>query len=145
MQLRATARSAVCRKLLILTASAITCLVKLRNNCNMPQQEPLDELDRYLTAQVVGPARTITLGPTASVRQVSDRVARLDLLSDRLTLARGVMNSLWRQDAAQAFSGWPLPLSALPRWRRRAIGLLLILWSLLVATAGAALTYWSTR
>jgi hypothetical protein len=145
MHLRQTAWSAGGRKPLILTARAVTWAVKVRNNCNMSQQHPYEELDHYLTAQVVGPARTLTLGPSASLRQVSDRPARLDLLMDRLTLARGVVASLWRQDAAQALSGWPLPLSALPRWRRRAIGALLLLWSLLLAAGAAALTYWSMR
>lgn len=75
----------------------------------MPTSDPLDT---YLTEQIVGPATTLVLGPSAGVRQVSDRALRLDRLHDHAGRGAARLRRLLRRHPVAALLLWSALLSA---------------------------------
>jgi hypothetical protein len=102
-------------------------------------QTQQSSLDQYFTEQIVGAPVSVSLGPTARVRQLPGHGAVIDRISGEASLLRQATLSLLSDDPATALAGQAIRLPGLARTRRRLLLLGLLAWT---AAVVAVLHWW---
>ena len=100
-----------------------------------------EALDRYFTAQVVGVAIAVEMGPSDGIRREPAQGMRLHLLGGHAELLGEAARSLTSPTSTAAWAGQPRSELSLARARRR----LLAGGSLLFLVAWSAALWWLFR
>jgi len=94
-----------------------------------------EEQNRYFTAQIVGQARQIEMGPSEVVRRGASEGVLASWVDSSVALTRAAVGDAIGQDNATATNGRPMPLHRLPRLGWRLLGLAMLAWTLVVVLA----------